>query len=142
MKYIRLSQNQQRSLQRTVALTPGFRAQGTLGTFLDEWLVCEVLAKKLIVFHKGLSDLPFNWSYTQLKAALDAFGYDYDTDKMKPAFHSDRDAKRWSKPARVLRNGYIHTLSPQDRKEIEMRNSDLLELLRYWKSLMVSQHNK
>lgn len=65
------------------------------------------------------------------------FGISYCESKVKIVFHSDKKAKRGSKPARVLRNGYLHTLSGAVREEIESRTSELLDILNYWKKALV-----
>ena len=53
---------------------------------------------------------------------------------MKPAFQAGNKGKRVKKSARQLRNAYIHTLSANDREEIENRHEDLVANLRYWKN--------
>jgi len=132
-----LTTQQLKALQHVAESDPGFKAQGKLGEFLDSWLVCEVLAKKLIMYSKNASELPTKWSYPQLTAALNEFGYSYDKNRVSAAFKSDRNAKRGYRPARALRNSFIHTLSGDDRNEIESRSKDLLELLSYWKDIML-----
>ncbi|WP_445397938.1 hypothetical protein [Zobellella sp. An-6] len=131
LKTVSLTKQQLKALADIANCSPGFKAQGVLGDFLDLWLVCEVLAKKLITYHKNLSDIPFRWSYTQLEASFKHLGISYCESKVKTMFHSDKKAKRGSKPARVLKNGYLHTLSDADREEIESRASELLEILNY-----------
>lgn len=137
-----LTTQQLKALQLVAESDPGFKAQGKLGEFLDSWLVCEVLTKKLIMYHKDTKELPTTWQYTQLTAALNEFGYSYDKNRVKAAFKSNNKAKRGNKPARVLRNNFIHTLSGDDRDEIESRSEDLLNLLSYWKDIMLHAHNK
>lgn len=132
-----LTPQQLKALQLVVDSDPGFKAQGKLGEFLDSWLICEVLAKKLIMYHKDAKELPTKWQYTQLTAALNEFGYSYDKNQVEAAFRSNNNAKRGNKSARVLRNNFIHTLSGDDRNEIESRSKELLELLLYWKNIML-----
>lgn len=133
MKKSSLSDNQIKELKAILTLDPGFTKQGKVGTFIDLWLVCEVLAKKYIMYHKQLSESPYTWKYTQLTAALKSFSVPYDSEKVIPAFKSGHNGRRGSKTARQLRNGFLHTLSANDRKEIEARNGELATLLRYWK---------
>jgi len=128
-----LNENQRRALREIIDSDPGFKAQGVIGEFLDLWLICEVLVKKLIMYQKGDSELPMSWQWTQVGPALKHFGIMYEEEKLKPAFSGDRKAKRGEKSARVLRNGYLHTLSKPDRSEIEGRKKELLPLLKYWK---------
>jgi len=134
MKKIILSDKQLKELKEIPALEPGFKEQGEVGVFIDLWVVCEVLSKKYIMYHKQLSELPINWTYPQLIAALNSFSVSFDDKYMKPAFKSGNKGKRGSKSARQLRNGYIHTLSANDREEIETRHGDLVSNLRYWKN--------
>lgn len=131
-----LTTQQLKVLQHVVDSDPGFKAQGDLGAFLDSWLVCEVLAKKLIMYHKDADQLPSKWQYTELTAALKGFGYSYDKNRVKAAFKSGEE-KRSNRSARALRNSFIHSLSKKDRLEIEDRNKELLELLSYWKETML-----
>ncbi len=128
-----LNENQRKALREIIDSEPGFKAQGVIGEFLDLWLVCEVLVKKLIMYQKSESELPMNWQWTQVGPALRNFGIMYEDEKVKPAFSGDRKAKRGEKSARVLRNGYLHTLSKSDTSEIERRKKELLLLLEYWK---------
>lgn len=138
MKQTSLSEKQLKELQAIIAREPGLKKQGKVGTFLDLWLVCEVLAKKLILYHKQLAELPIHWDYRQVRAALNSFTLSYDSQKVKPVFLSGNKGKRGSKTARQLRNGYIHSLSANDRKEIEDRYGELVSLLRYWKKRLSS----
>ena len=136
MKQAVLSDKQIKELKDIATLAPGFNKQGKLGTFFDLWLVCEVLAKKHIMYHKQLSELPVNWSYTQLTAALKNFSVPYDVVNVKPTFQSGHKGKRGSKTARQLRNGFIHTLSTNDRKEIENQHGELVANLTSWKKVL------
>jgi hypothetical protein len=134
MKHAVLSEKQYKELKLIPALQPGFNKQGDVGVFFDLWLVCEVLAKKYIMYHKQLEKPPIRWQYPELTAALNAFSVSYASEKVKPVFKSGNDGKRGGKTARQLRNGYIHSLSVNDRKEIETRNGELVSLLNYWKN--------
>lgn len=132
----RLTESQRNALREVIASEPGFKAQGAIGEFLDLWLVCEVLVKKLIMYHKGEKELPFKWQYNQIPPALDHFGIGYQGERIKPAFSGNQKAKRGAKSARVLRNRYIHTLSKEDRFEIEGREFELVSLLSYWRQVI------
>jgi hypothetical protein len=138
-----LTEHQCKALREIIGSEPGFKVQGIIGEFMDLWLVCEVLVKKLIMYHTGLNELPFSWQYTQIAPALKHFGISYQEDNIKPVFSGDKKAKRGEKSARTLRNGYIHTLSRSDRSEIEERKEELVPLLTYWKSTVenATQHD-
>jgi len=129
-----LSDKQLKELKEIEALEPGFKKQGKVGAFIDLWVVCEVLAKKYIMYHKQLSELPISWTYPQLTAALNNFSVSFDTKFLKPTFQSGNKGKRGSKSARQIRNGFIHTLSINDKKEIEVRYGELSGNLAYWKN--------
>lgn len=137
-----LTPKQLKTLQLVADSDPGFKVQGKLGEFLDSWLVCEVLAKKLFMYHKNANKLPTTWQHTQLTTALDGFGYSYDKNRVEAAFKSNNKAQRGDKPARALRNSFIHSLSEKDRQEIENRSKELLDLLSYWKETMLQGHDK
>lgn len=138
MTEILLTENQKKALREIADSSPGFKSQGVVGEFIDLWLVCEVLVKKLIMYQKGENDLPQKWQHNQVGPALRHFGIEYLESKIEPAFSGNQKAKRGQKSARVLRNGYLHTLSRNDRSEIERRKSELIQLLSYWKDTIES----
>lgn len=128
-----LSKKQKKELLNIAELEPGFTCQGKTGVFLDNWLICEILAKRLIMYHKKQKEPAINWSYTQFVAALKYFVIEYDDQKVKPAFQSGSKGIRGNKTARQLRNGYLHLLSNSDKIEIESRSTELADLLSYWR---------
>lgn len=136
MKKTDLSDKQLKELKEITNHAPGFNKQGKVGSFFDLWLVCEVLAKKYIMYHKQDTELPVNWSYTQLTAALKNFSVPYVDVNVEPTFKSGHKGKRGSKTARQLRNSFIHSLSVNDRKEIESRHKELIANLTYWKKVL------
>ncbi|WP_456412108.1 hypothetical protein [Thiolapillus sp.] len=99
MKNSALSDKQIRELNEIPALEPGFKRQGKVGTFIDLWVVCEVLAKKYIMYQKKLSESPSKLDYTQLTFALNDYSVTYLEEKAKPTFQSGKGI-RGSKTAR------------------------------------------
>ena len=128
-----LSKKQETELLNIARSDPGFKCQGKVGEFLDNWLICETLAKRLILYLKQREPQKASWSYPELISALKHFGIDYDDQKVKPAFKGGDREKRGNKTARQLRNGYLHSLSIGDKNEIETRSTELTHLLSYWR---------
>ena len=133
-----LSEKQKKEILNITELDPGLKCQGKVGLFLDNWLICEVLAKRLIMYHKQKKETPNRWNYTQVSSALKYFGIDYDDQKVEPAFKGGSKGKRGNKSARQLRNGYLHSLSENDKTEIETRSKELNVLLTYWQNTLGS----
>lgn len=100
-------------------LKPEFSCQGPVGEFIDCYLLCEVMAKKLQKYYRrDLDKAEINDVQIQvLEAALKHFGVCFSFTEMKDIFSGGK-GERGSKSARQLRNGYLHTLSEEDRKEI------------------------
>ncbi len=131
-----LSVKQKKELLNIAKLEPGFKCQGKVGLFLDNWLICEVLANRLIMYHKPGKEPLIQWQYTQVISALKNFGIVYDDQKVEPVFKGGRKGKRGNKSARQLRNGYLHLLSENDKSEIESRSKELNDLLTYWRTTL------
>jgi hypothetical protein len=110
--------------------TPGFCCQGKLGMFLDCYFVAEVLARKNISFYQddiGKTHSK-NWSISQLNATISHFGLVFSKNDIRTLFLGG-EGLRGIKTARQLRNGYLHSLSFEDRSEIESNASALITLL-------------
>lgn len=100
--------------------SPGFLCQGDLGAFLDRYFVAEVLARKVMSFYqddtkKSGSD---KIQVQQLSAAIRYFGIIFPESDIRTLFLGG-EGLRGNKSARQLRNGYVHSLSAEDRVEIE-----------------------
>ena len=114
---IRDSRNKE--LKAVQALDPGFSCQGLVGKFIGIYIQSEVFAKKLQHYYRtdtnksGKDELKIN----VLKAALKHFNLSFPENDIEILFKGGA-GKRGSKSARQLRNGYLHTLSPDDKKEI------------------------
>ena len=113
------------------ALDPEFSCQGVVGEFIGVYIQSEVFAKKLQAYYRtdnnktGKDQLQI----TTLKAALKHFNiFVLETD-ISDLF-SGGPGKRGSKSARQLRNGYLHALSVEDKKEIESKAKTFISKLR------------
>lgn len=108
-----------RELKAVHALDPGFSCQGVVGEFIGAYIQAEVFAKKLQKYYRtdvknsGNDELQIN----TLKAALKHFNLTVPEADLSNLF-SGGLGKRGSKSARQLRNGYLHALSSEDKKEI------------------------
>jgi len=133
----KLSTQQRREIVKLGSQLPGFSCQGSTGSFLDRWLVCEMLAKKLIMYHKKLGELPTNyWTYEQVGAATKYFGLKIEANLNKSIFKGGH-GKRGKNTPRQLRNGYLHSLSSADNQEILQRISELKKLLDKWRKKVI-----
>jgi hypothetical protein len=100
--------------------SPGLLCQGDLGAFLDRYFVAEVVARKVTAFYqddtkKQCSD---KVQIQQLGAAILHFGIIFPESDLRTLFLGG-EGLRGNKSARQLRNGYVHSLSVEDRSEIE-----------------------
>lgn len=110
--------NQQ--LDGIILLKPMFSCQGLLGEFVDLYLQCELLARKLIQYYKKDKDLSYSendFNIADLKRALRHFRIFFSFDDIQILFTGGK-GKRNNKSARQLRNGFFHSLSAADKKEI------------------------
>jgi len=120
-----------KELKSVHALDPGFSCQGLVGEFIGIYIQSEVFAKKLQHYYRtdtntsGKDEL----NKTTLKAALKHFNLSMPDSDVSLLFDGGR-GKRGSKSARQLRNGYLHALSPDDRKEIMSKAKAFIPILR------------
>jgi hypothetical protein len=127
----RFSAQQRNEIVKLATSSPGFSCQGPIGQFLDRWLLCEVIAKKLIMYHKKSNELPTHWNYIQVTAAAKHFAINLKPEKNQAIFKGGH-GKRGENTPRQLRNGYLHSLSTPDADEIIDRSSYLTSLLDDW----------
>lgn len=118
------------ALSEITQRSPGFLCQGSLGEFIDRYFVAETVARKLSLYYqeddnKTKSD---RLQVQQLRAALSHFSIVFSEQDVQALF-AGGDGKRNTKSARQLRNGYVHSLSSGDRKEIEEKSVKLNPLL-------------
>lgn len=116
-------------------LSPNFSCQGKVGQFVDNYILCEVIAKRIQHYYKvdtnkGSTSLHI----TTLKSSLEHFNVMHDELKITNVFKSGEGIKG-SQTARQLRNGYIHSLNQSDKSEIEKRHFELMEDINYFLQL-------
>lgn len=113
-----------------VGRTPGLGCQGKLGCFLDRYLVAEALAIRLQSYYQADAGLASTDKVlvNQLLAAQRNFAFIFDDLRTKEIFLGGTGTCG-SKTCRQLRNGYVHSLSNADRREIEARSTPLLAAL-------------
>jgi len=111
-------------------LDPGFSCQGLVGEFIGLYIQSEVFAKKIQRYYwsdtnkSGKDNL-----YTRsLKAAMKHFNLEFSERDIKVMF-TGGPGNKGMKSARQLRNGYLHSLSPNDANEIRAKASTLIPLL-------------
>jgi len=130
----KLSAKQIKELKKILRLSPMFHVQGKLGDFFDYYLMCEVTARKLIFFKTGKT------SQTLYINSIDStvkhyFPSQYTATPIDKIFSSGSKSGRNNKSCRQLRNGYIHSLSKEDKSEIESRIIVLKADMQKWLNL-------
>jgi hypothetical protein len=126
----KLTSGQQTVIVRIKSEAPDFKQQGKLGEFFDLFLVCEATAKKLINY-AGYND----YNITNIQRAMSMYFPNESSDFLNNIFLGGDGNKRNHKSCRQLRNGYIHSLSKQDRQEIENRIDVLRNNMNRWINL-------
>jgi hypothetical protein len=107
-----------RSLDQIERRDPGFGCEGKVGAFVSAYLRAEVFATRIITFYRADRGLKGKGLQVDvLVAATRHFGMGVDPANIRALFLGG-EGKRGAKTARQLRNGYLHTLSAEDRKEI------------------------
>lgn len=126
-----LTRQRNKELRSVQLLDPGFSCQGIVGEFIGTYIQSEVFAKKLQAYYrtdnnkKGKNDL----QTATLTAALKHFKIPMLETDISELFRGGA-GKRGDKSARQLRNGYLHALSVEDKKEIEEKASTLISKLK------------
>ena len=126
-----LTSQEIKELKKILRLNPNFSVQGKLGDFFDYYLLCEVTARKLIYYKKKKNNTILYIS-SIISAMKHFFPNNYKSVPVNEIFASGSNTHRNNKTCRQLRNNYIHTLSKEDKTEIENRNSDLKSNMRKW----------
>ena len=128
LEALRVARNKE--LKAVQDLDPGFTCQGLVGKFIGVYIQSEVFAKKLQVYYRtdtnksGKDELQIS----VLKAALKHFNLTFSESEL-PSLFAGGPGKRGSKSARQLRNGYLHALSPEDKKEILSKAKTVIQKL-------------
>ena len=132
----KLSAKQIKELKKIIGLSPKFHVQGKLGDFFDNYLLCEVTARKIIFFKTGKTSQ--NLYIKSIKSAAKHYFPSQNTAiPIDNIFLSGNKSNRNNKSCRQLRNGYIHSLSKEDRNEIESRIIDLKADMQKWINLFI-----
>lgn len=131
-----LSKRRKDAISDLFKLSPNFSCQGKVGQFVDNYILCEVIAKRIQHYYKvdtnkGSPSLHI----TTLKSSLEHFDAKYDEAKIYNVFMGGTKKKGIKKSARQLRNGYLHELNENDKSEIEKRHVDLMQDLNYFLQL-------
>lgn len=101
-----------------------------LGEFISLYLKCEATARKLVQYHIGKSNGKLFIS--QIEASIKHFfPQKQNSINIKSVFLGDK-GYRGRKSCRQLRNGYFHSLSEEDKKEIDYRFQKLQEYMQEW----------
>lgn len=129
-----LSKAQIKELKKIRRLVPKFSCQGNLGEFFDNYLVCEATARKLVYYKTGKKSI-----ILYIRSIESALKYyypkNYTSIPINNIFASGQKTVRNNKTCRQLRNAYIHSLSLEDRNEIEQRIGSLKKDMQKWLDL-------
>lgn len=115
-----LAEQRNKELRAVQALDPSFSCQGIVGEFIGVYIQSEVFAKKIQNYYRvdskktGKDEIQLQ----TLKAALKHFNISIPDAEIASLFCGGGGI-RGSKSARQLRNGYLHSLATEDKKEIE-----------------------
>jgi hypothetical protein len=107
-------------------LDPGFSCQGQVGMFIGLYLQSEVFARKLQSYYRtdtGKND-DGKLNISVLKAAVRHFKLSFKEEFIDQVF-TGGTGTRGGKSARQLRNGYLHSLSTEDKNEITQNEKRL-----------------
>ncbi len=117
-------------------LNPGFSFQGLVGEFIGVYIQSEVFARKLQDYYRKdkKKDKNVELRIDVLKAGIKHFKLSFPEDHIDLLFRGGNGTKG-KKSARQLRNGYLHNLSPEDKKEINKTASSFLPKLEAFLSL-------
>lgn len=123
-----------RELRKIVQQKPGFSAQGNVGRFFDLYLLCEATARKLVYYKTRKNSQILN--IDSIKSTINLFFPNKTANiPIENIFGSAVKRKRNDKTCRQLRNSYIHSLSKEDRNEIDRRINTLEQDMQKWLSL-------
>jgi len=130
-----LAKQRDNAISELFKLSPSFSCQGEIGQFVDKYILCEVIAKRIQHYYKvdtnkGHASLHI----LTLKASLNHFKIKFNEVKINDVFKGG-EGKKGIKSARQLRNGYLHSLNENDKAEIEQRHSNLLNDINYFLQL-------
>ncbi|MDT7525104.1 hypothetical protein NOG12_03210 [Pseudidiomarina sp. GXY010] len=126
-----LNKQRNKELRSVQLLDPGFSCQGIVGEFIGTYIQSEVFAKKLQTYYRtdtgksGKEDLNLG----TLKAAIKHFRFSVSEADISGLFKGGPGI-RGSKSARQLRNGYLHALSVEDKKEIEEKANTFISKMK------------
>lgn len=89
-----------------------------IATYIETYIDCEVLAKKVIGFYKRETrkKIPTTLYLPNIINAVHHFSIDLKTEALVKLF-SGGEGIRHNKTPRQLRNGYVHSKKPADAKE-------------------------
>ena len=123
-----LSKKRRESLNNIVSKKIGFSCQGKVGAFIDNYVVCEAAATKLVQFYKVDKSLKSGGTLRkdEILNALKHFGYQISEQDISTVF-TGGTGRKGTKSARQLRNGFLHSISDSDKNEIQKKYSQLIK---------------
>lgn len=129
-----LSQQERKELRKCTRNIVGFRVQGNLGLFIDKYLVCELLARKIIEYKNNRSNKNGSQNYTimQIKASYKTLLNIAYAPGVIDIIFPGGEGIRGQKSPRQLRNGFIHSISKHDIEEIDINIKALVSAMDEW----------
>ncbi len=133
-----IAQSRNKELSAVANLDPQFYCQGDIGTFISLYLQAEVFAKKIQRYYRtdtnknGKDEL----NIKVLKAAISHFSLSFKHNDVDSLFKGGSGTQN-NKSARQLRNGYLHSLSANDKKEITSKSAVFNSKLKAFLALRV-----
>ena len=125
-----LSKKRRESLKNIADKKIGFSCQGKVGAFIDNYVVCEATATKLVQFYKTDKKLKLGGTLRkdEILNALKHFGFQMLGQDISTVFTGGK-GRKGAKSARQLRNGFLHSISDSDKNEIQKKYSQLIKLM-------------
>lgn len=109
--------------------------ESNVGEFFNLYIMCEASARRLVRYYRGAkTDTPDLYKRSIESAIKVYFPSTVNSIDIKNIFEGS-EGKRGQKSCRQLRNGYLHSLSSSDKKEIEDRFENLKTSMDAWLDL-------
>ena len=109
-----------------------------LGQFLERYIICEAVARKLIADKTG-KPCPGTLQVKQINSALKTFNFaeQAQSQLVERIFLSGKGIRDCKTP-RQLRNAIVHGISEKDCSEVTRHHVTLMKLLELWLKIYLS----
>lgn len=131
-----LNTQQVKHLKDLATNSPNFKTdKSNLGEFFNLYIICEITARRLVRYYREAKSDASNLISPSIDSAVNTFFPSKSNSIDVKKIFEGSEGKRGYKSCRQLRNGYLHSLSSSDKKEIEDRFEDLKTSMSAWLDL-------